>query len=170
VGQPSISQEIKNIPIQVKIQQITNSCDIPGTPILEKTSPLNQTDPITNISLSIQINLKKEDIDCQTESIKIKNVEVLECLTTQNNVDNNTQNRVDNNNTNDLIENLLIESQTSITSTSNCSSIKNENIIINKPTDITNPPVINKVKENVIINWINWIIMVTPLFTRRIKE
>lgn len=104
--------------------------------------------------MSIQINLKKENIDCQTENIKIKNVEVLECLTTQNNVDNNAQNRVENNNTNDLIEGLLIESQTSNTSTSNCSSIKGdskiiENIIINKPTDMADPPVINGVKEDV---------------------
>ena len=116
----------KNIQLQVKIPQVTDSWDIPGTPILEKTSPLNQTGPKINISLSIQINLKNSDIDYQNENIKIKNVEVLECSTTQNNVNNNTQNSVNSNNTNKLIENILMESQTSNTSTLNCSSIDND--------------------------------------------
>ena len=154
VGQPSISQESKNIQLQVKIPQVTDSWDIPGTPILEKTSPLNQTGPKINISLSIQINLKNSDIDYQNENIKIKNVEVLECSTTQNNVNNNTQNSVNSNNTNKLIENILMESQTSNTSTSNCSSINNdfkiiENSIVNNPIDKINPPIITNIKENV---------------------
>ena len=79
VGQPSISQESKNIQLQVKIPQVTDSWDIPGTPILGKKSPQNQSGPKINISLSIQINLKNSDIDYQNENIKIKNVEVLEC-------------------------------------------------------------------------------------------
>ena len=154
VGQPSISQESKNIQLQVKIPQVTDSWDIPGTPILEKTSPLNQTGPKINISLSIQINLKNSDIDYQNENIKIKNVEVLECSTTQNSVNNNTQNSVNSNNTNKLIENILMESQTSNTSTSNCSSINNdfkiiENSIVNNPIDKINPPIITNIKENV---------------------
>ena len=154
VGQPSISKESKNIQLQLKIPQVTDSWDIPGTPILEKTSPLNQTGPKINISLSIQINLKNSDIDYHNENIKIKNVEVLECSTTQNNVNNSTQNSVNSNNTNKLIENILMESKTSNTSTLNCSSINNdskiiENIIINKPTDMADPPVINGVKEDV---------------------
>ena len=154
VGQPSISQESKNIQLQVKIPQVTDSWDIPGTPILEKTSPLNQTGPKINISLSIQINLKNSDIDYQNENIKIKNVEVLECSTTQNNVNNNTQNSVNSNNTNKLIENILMESQTSNTSTLNCSSINNdlkiiENSVVNNPIDKINPPIITNIKENV---------------------
>ena len=67
VGQPSISQESKNIQLQVKIPQVTDSWDIPGTPILGKKSPQNQTGPKINISLSIQINLKNSDIDYQNE-------------------------------------------------------------------------------------------------------
>ena len=154
VGQPSISQESKNIQLQVKIPQVTDSWDIPGTPILEKTSPLNQTGPKINISLSIQINLKNSDIDYQNENIKIKNVEVLECSTTQNSVNNNTQNSVNSNNTNKLIENILMESQTSNTSTLNCSSINNdlkiiENSVVNNPIDKINPPIITNIKENV---------------------
>ena len=75
VGQPSISQESKNIQLQIKIPQVTDSWDIPGTPILGKKSPQNQSGPKINISLSIQINLKNSDIDYQNENIKIKNVE-----------------------------------------------------------------------------------------------
>ena len=154
VGQPSISQESKNIQLQIKIPQVTDSWDIPGTPILGKKSPQNQSGPKINISLSIQINLKNSDIDYQNENIKIKNVEVLECSTTQNNVNNNTQNSVNSNNTNKLIENILMESQTSNTSTSNCSSINNdfkiiENSIVNNPIDKINPPIIINIKENV---------------------